>query len=166
MRTIKVTLRRNAMTYDCAVSITEGLSDAELAMSWLHDSEKQQISRFTADSPKQSYVLGRLAAKSAILNISRDHNPRQIYIQNGGFSQPIIINNCSNLGVSISHTKHYGVAIAFPESYPSAIDIQEPIDNSSSRHFLFHEVVTSAEMALLNRKEVDDPMLRAWSAKE
>lgn len=75
---------------------------------------------------KQSYLLGRIAAKRSISTLlGLEEKIKDISIQFGVFEQPIVKSpSHQNIQVSISHSHNYGVALAFPEEHPMAIDIE------------------------------------------
>lgn len=101
-------------------SLTELITQVEL----LHMAERQYADSLKFDRRKHSYLLGRIAAKLAIINIT-SQQPDSIYIDNGIFQFPIVNQVVGqSIQVSISHCDDIAVALAFPEKHPIAIDIE------------------------------------------
>lgn len=94
--------------------------------NYLHPKEKEYYDTLTVENRMKSYLMGRYAAKKAVLFCTRNNNLESIFIQWGIFNQPIVTgDHCNNIQVSITHSGDYGAAIAFPENLPVGIDIEQ-----------------------------------------
>lgn len=120
----------------------------------LHPEENKVLQSYTHIRRKLSYVLGRIAAKKAIQQLSDYPFLQHIWIDNGVFLFPIV--RCAaleNIQVSISHCDNIGVSIAFPESHPMGIDIEKM---EISRLEVFSSQLTALEKLLLIEKTKND----------
>ena len=93
--------------------------------SFLHPIEEAYFSGLTHPRRQHSYLLGRYCAKQAIRACHNDVDVKEISIEAGVFDHPVVTYEAhSPLQVSISHTSDFGAAVAFPEVYPMAIDVE------------------------------------------
>ena len=90
----------------------------------LHPEEIDLYDRFTASTRKQTYLMGRYVAKSALqVFISRKFP--EIHISTGKNGSPVIEgSHGSNVHISISHCKDVAVAVAFKRELQMAVDIE------------------------------------------
>lgn len=96
--------------------------------SLLSESELHYFSFFKSERRKQSYLMGRLCAKQACLNlvsIEKDCLFSSIEIKKGVFNFPVVVHPLlPNIQVSISHVNGSACAIAFSERHPMSIDVE------------------------------------------
>lgn len=103
----------------------EELCSLEKDLSFLHANERLYYNTLQVDKRRLSYLLGRKAAKKAILELYGQGDPDLLLIEPGVFQFPVV--KCSiplNIQVSISHCDEAGIALAFPEEHPMGIDIE------------------------------------------
>jgi 4'-phosphopantetheinyl transferase len=75
---------------------------------------------------RQSFLLGRYAAKLALLRLLKTADPKVIEIGRGVFEQPLISYLSARApGVTISHCDEIAVALAFPSGHPMGVDIEQ-----------------------------------------
>jgi 4'-phosphopantetheinyl transferase len=75
---------------------------------------------------RQSFLLGRYAAKLALLRLLKATNPKAIEIGRGVFEQPLISYLSARApDVTISHCDEIAVALAFPSGHPMGVDIEQ-----------------------------------------
>lgn len=99
------------------------IKDTE-ATGILHPNEYQYYQSLRVEARRSSFLRGRYCAKQA-LQYFLPQKAIDLCIINGVFSQPLLLNNQKNIGISISHSNSAAIAIAFPEQYPMAVDIEE-----------------------------------------
>lgn len=131
---------------------------------FLHKEEKSYFLQLQYLKRQHSYLLGRYCAKHAISWYNKTKNFTEVWIENGIFNHPVVIQaSNSNTQVSISHTKEVGVAIAFPETYPMGIDI-ETISSKKADIIISH--LSSSELNLNMFETKDAHLTFLWTAKE
>lgn len=91
----------------------------------LHPVEKDRHETFAHSKRKNSYLLGRVAAKQAIRSFLKINIiPNEILIDSGVFSFPVV--RCSHPAqVSITHCQNIAIALAYDESHPLGIDLEQ-----------------------------------------
>lgn len=142
-----------------------GQSDTTLAgFSALSDSERRLCEGFASESRKASFVAGRVCAKGALGQLMSVSSFAEIDIQTGVLGQPVVfyIPQCG-YQVSISHTKGRAIAIAYSESHPMAVDIEQL--RASSEHAIV-KYITSEEVVLASSLSEPWIYLLMWSARE
>ncbi|WP_156111672.1 4'-phosphopantetheinyl transferase family protein [Thalassospira australica] len=100
----------------------------KLAENYLHVKEQQRRHKFKYLQRRDSFTIGRLAAKIALKKHLDDVPPNDIFIGSGLFNQPIILGasyRLCELGVSISHSDQLGVAIVHHKGHPIGIDVDQ-----------------------------------------
>lgn len=139
-----------------------------IASKILHPNEMNQFRELLSDKRRDSYVMGRLAAKLAVSKLTTNCSIQSLSIENGVFQQPIL--NCnspsnSNLNISIAHTDTYGAAVAFPEKHPMGIDIQNV---SKDHNSTIEGICTSQELDMIENTSLpySTALTSLWTAKE
>lgn len=115
---------------------------------------------------RTNFLLGRYAAKKAIVKVNPNINLNEIQINNGVWGFPVIINkNINNVQVSISHTDTSAAAICFPEDYPMGIDIEAI---TTTNMMIIKEELSKDEISLQPKLgvSIEDFCLSLWTAKE
>ncbi len=95
--------------------------------SWqLHPDETSYYETLKYDKRKVSYLLGRITAKTAVRELLRQDIVLQSFsVVSGVFQFPVVRHiPTHNVQVSISHCDNLGIALAFPEEHPLAVDIE------------------------------------------
>ena len=123
----RINLIRDKQQFPATVSFLQGaLPELLLYLNKLHPEEARVYNNYQHKRRKESYLLGRLSAKEAILSLTNIHQPKSIWIDTGVFRFPIV--KCpspSNVQVSISHCDTIGFSIAYPEAHPMGIDVEK-----------------------------------------
>jgi 4'-phosphopantetheinyl transferase len=125
----------------CRMSLPQLIGSKD---SFLSAAENHYFEQLKAQRRQHSYLLGRFAAKQAIIKKVPYIDAQDIHIASGVFTQPVIEHpQIHNLLISISHTKDYAMAVSFPEHYPMGIDIesvQRTNEQAISRHVSLEEI--------------------------
>ena len=100
---------------------------ATKAAQWLTPAELQVVARYTHPRRRNSYLLGRMAAKEALLHLYPGARATEIEIAQGVFRTPLVRGwpDVPGACVSISHDDRFACAIAAPDAHPVTLDIQE-----------------------------------------
>jgi len=120
------------------------------------------------DRRRQSYFLGRYAAKRA-LNFLTDEDPAELTIYHGVFDNPVVESNKTpfRFDVSITHSSDVAAAIAFPTAHPMGIDIEQ-VDQAKAQ--VVEKELTPYECALFSHTDfgLSHPSMlsMAWTIKE
>ena len=80
---------------------------------------------------RQSFLLGRLAAKRALGAMLGETDLRAIAIRAGVFGQPLIQHpRALGVDVTLSHSNGVAVALVFPADWPMGIDLESVADGA------------------------------------
>lgn len=124
----KVCLTREKSSYKSVFSIIkEDLVNLLAYTVFLHPQEQAYFDTLSYDKRKISYLLGRIAAKNAVAELTGLQEFRSLFIDFGVFQFPVLKSPVVNqsIQVSISHCDHIGIALAFDEAHPMAVDIEK-----------------------------------------
>ncbi len=139
----------------------------ENALSLLSVSERKRYDTYTVSKRKETFLMGRYAAKEALSGLDSQMVSSEVSIESGVFQQPFVVGTLSQeLDVSLSHSNGVGVACAFPRAHPLGIDIEEICldrDAALSRY------ITDKEKSLYENVCVASPqewLYLNWTAKE
>lgn len=137
-----------------------------------HLEERKRFETYQFPERRKSYIMGRYAAKKAIVKAVNDSSIflEEIWISEGIFHFPVVVNpKVQNLRVSISHSGSYAAAIAFPEQHPMAIDI-EMLDRFRDKEKIeaIRTQMTSHDLSLLEvyPQQTNEILGLLWTAKE
>ncbi|MBT5954685.1 hypothetical protein HOG98_08190 [bacterium] len=132
----ELSIVRDKRVYDdvCLVTLSES-SWIELYEEYAREpskllsrSELTSFSSFKSKRRKQSYLMGRLCAKTACVSLAFNEDDillSSIEILKGVFEFPVVSHpQLSNIQVSISHVNGFACAIAYSERHPMSIDIE------------------------------------------
>ncbi len=159
--------RKDNKVYSAVIASVKGnLEVLGRQVNKMHRKEKSRFNKFEYDQRKQSYLLGRLSAKQAIMGLTRFYLPKKIFIDSGVFLFPIVRNKkIPNTQVSITHCDDIGISIAFDESHPMGIDVERI--KMSSKEALIKQITTT-ESELLKSISLQDiaGYTIIWSIKE
>lgn len=138
----------------------------ERAEAILHPAELAYFRPLPAEARRVSFLLGRYAAKCALLRRLGPVNLSAIEIRFGVFKNPIV---CFPLEepwhVSITHSDTVACALAFPAAHPMALDL-EHIDAARTRVMATQcRESERSELAAIGLTE-DAACTVLWTAKE
>ena len=142
--------------------------DAVMPQEFLSESEKMQLGSFQFAAKRESFLLGRLAAKRALGALLPESDLRRIEIRSGIYGQPLVHHPAAGAAdVSVSHSHGLAVALAFPAAYPMGIDL-ETVSAVSAQAILGELQASGAEHAWLAAAGVDQGTACAvlWTARE
>ena len=148
----RIALHRKEITYHAGYGLVCGgplLSLRKEAV--LHPEEIAYFNDLKYDRRKHSYLLGRASAKIALSSLSKQPL-NSILIDKGVFDFPIVRSVAyQNTQVSISHCDDIGVALAFPEHHPMAVDIERIKTDTGGairQQLTPHEIALAANCSL------------------
>ncbi|MFC4104098.1 4'-phosphopantetheinyl transferase family protein [Paenibacillus xanthanilyticus] len=133
----------------------------------LHPEERRYWDQLKADKRKTAYLLGRHAAKLAAGCVASNIPLARMLIRPGMFGQPVLIHpELANRQVSIAHTDRLAACLAFPESIPAGIDIEEML--SEERAELVRSYLTPGELERTTAAGLSfqEAATLLWTAKE
>lgn len=150
----------------CFCSFPDSLHHQEIVRS-LHPQERDYYDTLAFKKRKNSYLIGRYAAKQAVSALTGEKNDlRAILIRHGIFNQPITTSmREQNLQVSIAHCDELGAALAFPEAHPMGIDIENVC---AERCSAMESQMTKAEIRMIKDLSCsyDRLLTLLWTVKE
>lgn len=121
--------------------------------------EAKRYVGFPSQIRKQTFFLGRLAAKYAIRQLTGQKVLSEIDIDCGVFDFPVV-KNSPGVGVSISHSSDFAFAAAYPAQHPLGVDVE----NLNRAHDAILKQLTEQEHALLASHRLEPTYF--WCAKE
>jgi 4'-phosphopantetheinyl transferase len=138
----------------------------ELAAEFLGPIETEYLSTLRSERRRNSYLLGRYAAKLALREPLSEPDPKGIEIVKGVFEQPIVRSGRKGgWGVTISHAGSLAVCLAFPSEHPLGVDV-ERIDEARQETILSQlspREIGWVESSATDRQRVTTAL---WAAKE
>ena len=143
-------------------------ADALAPEEFLSESEREQAAGLRFPAKKESFLLGRLAAKRALGALLAEGDLRQIEIRAGIYGQPIVAHPRAGAAqVSVSHSHGLAVALAFPGEYPMGVDL-ETVSTISAATILGEIEASPAELTWLVASGVDEATACGvlWTARE
>lgn len=163
----KLVLSRHISDFEGACCFVKATLEELRDYLWmLHETEIAFYRSLKYDNRKASYLLGRIAAKNAVSLIMDHSEPDAIIVEAGIFDFPVIRQNTNhNIQVSISHCDEVGIALAFPEAHPMAIDI-ERADHCKSE--AMKSQITENEIQLISTYQLPERIACTilWTIKE
>lgn len=141
------------------------MKDYEDTIQYLHPQECDYYNSLKFAKRIRSYLMGRFVAKQAVAALTGEKDLKNIFIQFGIFTQPIVISNTQNIQVSITHCNNFGVALAFPETHPMGIDLEKINVNKMD---VLEGQITEFEKERINLLPItyDLGLTLLWTAKE
>ena len=98
---------------------------AQNAGSFLHPNELRYFHKLEFPLRRTSFLLGRHAAKKALVAYLKEPDPARIEIAFGVFTQPVVkYGSSDNPELTIAHCQDSAVAIAFPSGHPMGVDLE------------------------------------------
>ena len=120
----------------------------------LSTSELARFSVLRFALKRQAFLLGRLAAKSALGALLTEPDLRRIEIRSGVFGQPLVHHpRAGCVEVTLSHSLGLAVALAHPAEFPMGVDL-ETVSAGAAATILGELQVTDAEKAWLAARSV------------
>lgn len=168
MCTGKILLKREGADFSAGFClINKELPELIKDLSMLHPEEINYYETLKFDKRKTSYLLGRMAAKQAVLELLSTDNPSDSFaIQFGVFQFPVVkYIRDQNIQVCISHCDSLGIALAYSEEHPMAIDLEKiALDNTDT----MLSVMAHQEYDLISLCSLDKSMgsTLIWTVKE
>lgn len=162
----QIILKRQEGDFRAAFCLIRGdLPFLENHLAVLHSTESAHYESLKFERRKQSYLLGRIAAKTAVSALLEINNPASFNIGFGIFHFPVVKGLNENTQVSISHCDDIGIALAFPEEHPLGLDIEKINDQ---RLEAIKSQLSDEEKALLEGCPVPaiTGFTLAWTIKE
>ena len=139
---------------------------ARCAHDFLTPPEIACLANFQHDRRRQSYLLGRYAAKVALQQLIPGSSLKAFEIGSGVFGQPLALYGAPGPpGITISHSGDLAVALAFPIGHPMGVDVEQ-ID--PERLNTIQSVMSPRERAWADHSLRDQAVLSTlvWTAKE
>lgn len=124
-------LKREGETLPSAMLATVTDKDIGLLLekypSFLNVHERGFFDSIQDPQRRENYLLARFAGKRALGRYLRESDPTKIELTSGILQQPVVRYPVSHVpDVSLTHTRGYGGALAFPKVHPMAIDFEVP----------------------------------------
>jgi 4'-phosphopantetheinyl transferase len=136
--------------------------------AFLSNLENEQLKGFQFAAKREGFLLGRLAAKSALGALFGEPDLRRIEIRSGVYGQPLVRHpRAGAVEVSVSHSHGLAVALAYPAEFPMGIDLETP--SAISAPTILGELEASPpELAWLATGGVDESTACGvlWTARE
>ncbi|RBL89848.1 4'-phosphopantetheinyl transferase family protein [Chitinophaga flava] len=163
----RIILKRENNNFNTGFCIIKSdLPDLIKKIPLLHPEEKAYYNTLKFDKRKMSYLLGRIASKKAVCELTEENNMPSVLISTGIFQFPVVkTTRHQNIQVSISHADDIGIALAFPEEHPLGIDLEkvnpDKIDTIKSQ-------LGASEIALITACHLSLPVgcTTIWTIKE
>jgi 4'-phosphopantetheinyl transferase len=91
----------------------------------LSPNERQAYSQIRQPTRRQDYLIGRLAAKTAVAERINRKDLARISIEPGGFEQPVLRGSSAHgTSVTLAHSQSAALAIAYDSGHPFGVDIE------------------------------------------
>lgn len=131
----------------------------------LHPQERKVFEGLTYPDRQHSYLLGRMCAKLALIQLNTSLLNYDININNGVFEFPYVAEPALSQEISISHSGDIAIAIAFNPAEPMAIDIE---NINVARVATIHSQLLTSEIELLQTLDLDITAASTmfWTIKE
>jgi phosphopantetheinyl transferase len=136
--------------------------------AFLNPEERAQADAYRFARRKESYLLGRLAAKASLSAFLAESDWTKIRITNGVFGQPLVHHALQHEAeISISHVDGFAVALAFPREHPMALDM-ELIDTSRAVTVRNELRFSPAEQRWMHGSGVEEKaaLVMLWTVRE
>jgi len=117
-------MRSITCRFEC-VNIANYVDVAPYRSQLLSPAELDYFEKLPVLRRRMSYLMGRMAAKGALVQLIGDCDYRSISIEPGSFGQPVVrYGGQEPFEVSIAHDSGQAVAVAFEAGYPVGIDVE------------------------------------------
>jgi len=145
--------------------VNEALPRLLVNTTALHAQEQAHLGTLKHDRRRQSYLLGRIAAKLALGTIVQQP-ANSIFIDRGIFEFPVAkYIGQQNVQVAISHCGDIGISLAYPEAHPMAVDIERV---NEGRGDVIKNQLTDSEIAMVGQVALQphEAYTLLWTVKE
>jgi 4'-phosphopantetheinyl transferase len=139
---------------------------AQSCASFLHPNELSYFRSLRFERRRRSYLLGRCAAKQALMAHCHLASPTEVEIASGIFQHPVVRPGLIEpTGISISHSERIACALAYHEVHPAAIDVE---DTAGDRDAVMRTQILPRELERAATAWEGEPHHAAmiWTAKE
>ncbi|MGI6668762.1 MAG: 4'-phosphopantetheinyl transferase family protein [Acetivibrionales bacterium] len=135
------------------------------ACNFLNEGELEYFKSLSFQRRRNSYLLGRYAAKMAVSSLANEEDLKKIVIRNGVFNHPVLKYGLNNIQISITHCEDIGAAIAFSDMLLLGLDIER---NNPDMYKVMEREMTQFEKELANRMPISYGcfLVMAWTLKE
>ncbi len=150
------------------VDAVELQANATRPEAFLSDFELARLGALQLPPKRQSFLLGRFAAKQALGALLAEPDLRRIEIGTGAFGQPLVKHpRAGNIEVTLSHSHGLAVALAYPREWPMGVDL-ETVSVDAAGTVLGELQISTAEKAWLAAAPVGQASACGvlWSARE
>ncbi|MCO1604465.1 4'-phosphopantetheinyl transferase family protein [Desulfosporosinus nitroreducens] len=169
MSVIQVDLTTNGLMVPAFITAVP-LKDYSIAVNnvsgILHPDEMAYFNTLKYERRQKSYLMGRYACKKVLSIYLNEPNLTAIEIAQGIFGQPTVRYFTREMpGISLSHDNSFAVAIAFPDTYSMAVDIETADEEKVE---IMKLQLTVAEIEFSKSGILSEPLLCTlfWTAKE
>lgn len=131
-------------------------------IQYLSEEESQLLQNQKTTEAKNSFCLGKFAAKKAVSYFSQTPL-NTLTINHGVFGFPVVHPVNKGMQVSIAHTAYSGIALGFNEKYPVGVDM-ELLD--ATHNTTIRTTFTGKELQLAGGVQETLYCHIIWSAKE
>jgi len=163
----QIALNRENSTHRAGFCVLRAdLQELITTINLLHADESAYYDHLTFDRRRQSYLLGRIAAKKAIGALAVYEDLEKIAITAGIFQFPVVQYAVTrNLQVCITHCDNIGIALAYPEIHPLGVDIEKT--NKANINVIKGQL-TADELTLTQAVTLSDDVscTMIWTMKE
>ena len=169
---LNVELERETHTDSACLSLLHESRYAALSedtASILHPQELKYFHSIKALKRKKDFLLGRYAAKQALLQLVPGASHAAIHIKPGVFQQPVVNGQgYEHLSVCITHSGTYAAAIVFPTGHPLGIDLEwhddAHVETLSTQ--VSQKELPPAHLSLSAAQPEVERYTRVWTVKE
>lgn len=132
---------------------------------FLNSEEENYLSTLQFRKRRESFLLGRYAAKQACAKILDSNKLSKISIGNGVFSQPLVrFPQMHSVQVTISHSSNFAAALAYPDTLILGIDVEKCENRNQS---ILERQLTKREFCAIGSvKEEEFFATSLWAVKE
>jgi len=167
-----LTLVRETTTEQACLSFIQDTDYEALSInpaSILHEQELKYFESLKALKRKKDFLLGRYAAKRALLALKPGAVLSALHIQAGVFQQPVVsAPGYEHLSVCLTHSGAHAAAIAFPTGHPLGIDLEwhdeTHIETLSTQ--VSQKELPPVEISSLTAQVEVERYTRVWTVKE
>jgi 4'-phosphopantetheinyl transferase len=134
--------------------------------SFLGPAERAYLETLQFPVRRDSYLLGRYAAKQALRDCLKHSDLTDIEVVKGVFEQPVVLSPFkASAELSLAHTRGVAVAIACRAGHPMGVDIEFLGDDKAE---FLSSYLTAAEEELIHQadKTANNGRYLLWTMKE
>ena len=143
------------------------LEDAERQLkTLLSPAETRHFHSIRSKKSRDSFLLGRVAAKAAICRHANIESARTVDIRHGAFEQPVVSCNAAHsTALTLSHTDSAALAVAHDADHPMGVDMETTTVDRP--HLLRSNALRDSYLCAASPKiGPRDALFITWAAKE